>query len=50
MEAEIAHAGKEVRLVISALLPIVNPLESAPIFLAMTASAFTCSGTAPAFC
>ena len=36
METEIIAAGKEVLLVIGALLPIVNPLGNAPIFLAMT--------------
>src|SRR5260370_28127766 len=36
MEARLSAAGKVVLLVIAALLPIVNPLSSAPIFLAMT--------------
>ena len=36
METEIIAAGREVLLVIGALLPIVNPLGNAPIFLAMT--------------
>jgi len=36
METELIVAGKEVLLVIGALLPIVNPLGNAPIFLAMT--------------
>jgi multiple antibiotic resistance protein len=36
METEFIAAGKEVLLVIAALLPIVNPLGNAPIFLAMT--------------
>ena len=36
MEAQLIAAGKVVLLVIAALLPIVNPLSSAPIFLAMT--------------
>jgi multiple antibiotic resistance protein len=37
MKVELIAAGKVVLLVIAALLPIVNPLSSAPIFLAMTA-------------
>ena len=36
MELQLIAAGKVVLLVIAALLPIVNPLGSAPIFLAMT--------------
>ena len=36
MEVQLIAAGKVVLLVIAALLPIVNPLSSAPIFLAMT--------------
>jgi len=36
MEVQVIAAGKVVPLVIAALLPIVNPLSSAPIFLAMT--------------
>jgi multiple antibiotic resistance protein len=36
MELELAYAAKEVLLVVGALLPIVNPLGSAPIFLGMT--------------
>jgi multiple antibiotic resistance protein len=36
MEAELANAAKEILLVLGALLPIVNPLGSAPIFLSMT--------------
>lgn len=37
MVAELIAASKVVVLVIAALLPIVNPLSSAPLFLAMTA-------------
>jgi multiple antibiotic resistance protein len=36
MEVQLISAGKVVLLVIAALLPIVNPLGNAPIFLAMT--------------
>jgi multiple antibiotic resistance protein len=36
MEVELIAAGKVVLLVIGGLLPIVNPLGNAPIFLAMT--------------
>jgi multiple antibiotic resistance protein len=36
MKTELIAAGKEMLLVIGALLPIVNPLGNAPIFLAMT--------------
>src|SRR5438105_15915889 len=36
MELQLIAAGKVVLFVIAALLPIVNPLSSAPIFLAMT--------------
>jgi multiple antibiotic resistance protein len=36
MKTELITAGKEMLLVIGALLPIVNPLGNAPIFLAMT--------------
>jgi multiple antibiotic resistance protein len=36
MESELAYAAKELLLVVGALLPIVNPLGSAPIFLGMT--------------
>jgi len=36
MEVQLVAAGKVVLLVIAALLPIVNPLSSAPIFLGMT--------------
>jgi multiple antibiotic resistance protein len=36
METELIAAGKQVLLVIGALLPIVNPVGNAPIFLAMT--------------
>ena len=36
MEVQLIAAGKVVLFVIAALLPIVNPLSSAPIFLAMT--------------
>ena len=36
MESELAYAGKELLLIVGALLPIVNPLGSAPIFLGMT--------------
>ena len=36
MEVEFIGAGKVVLLVVAALLPIVNPLGNAPIFLAMT--------------
>ena len=36
MEVDLLAAGKVVLLVIAALLPIVNPLGNAPIFLAMT--------------
>jgi multiple antibiotic resistance protein len=41
MEAELAYGGKQVLLVIGALLPIVNPLGNAPIFLGMTSWATT---------
>jgi multiple antibiotic resistance protein len=41
MEREFAHAGREVLLVMGALLPIVNPLGNAPIFLAITSWAST---------
>ena len=41
MELELAHAGREVLLVMGALLPIVNPLGNAPIFLAITSWAST---------
>src|SRR5437016_3624560 len=36
MELQLIAAGRVVPFVIAALLPIVNPLSSAPIFLAMT--------------
>jgi len=36
MESELAYAAKEVLLVVGALLPIVNPLGNAPIFLSIT--------------
>ena len=36
MELQLIAAGRVVLFVIAALLPIVNPLSSAPIFLAMT--------------
>src|SRR5215468_7425319 len=36
MESDLTYAGKELLLVVGALLPIVNPLGSAPIFLNMT--------------
>jgi multiple antibiotic resistance protein len=41
MERELVYGGKEVLLVIGALLPIVNPFGNAPIFLAMTSWAST---------
>jgi multiple antibiotic resistance protein len=41
MEPEFANAAKEILLVLGALLPIVNPLGSAPIFLSMTSWAPT---------
>jgi small neutral amino acid transporter SnatA (MarC family) len=41
MEVQLIAAGKVVLLVIAALLPIVNPLSSAPIFLAMTTRSST---------
>ena len=41
IESELAYAAKEVLLVVGALLPIVNPLGSAPIFLSMTSWAPT---------
>jgi multiple antibiotic resistance protein len=41
MDSELANAAKEMLLVLGALLPIVNPLGSAPIFLSMTSWAPT---------
>ncbi len=41
MESELISAGRELLLVLGALLPIVNPLGNAPIFLAMTSWAST---------
>jgi multiple antibiotic resistance protein len=38
MEIELLGVGKVVVLLFAALLPIVNPLGNAPIFLAMTSS------------